>query len=274
MARKYLKFIIIPLMIISINSMNVFSQDNGLDKIVMLDGEERVGNVTAISDEEIKFKYKGENLEYSISSSQINKIQFASGRIQVVNNTNTSKSDGSDANGKMQDHHNKVAVLPFSYIGQGGTRDEKMGKKVQSECYNLLLKNASQFNIQDPITTNANMIKHGIREDNIEGFTPGELANILECEYIVIGTVTLNTEGAYSGGGTYYSQKTSGNKTSGYTGGGSTTKTDYGTDVDLKIYSDQGLNIFSKSHTSVWSSEDAYKITLQYLIKRCPLYRK
>ena len=48
MARKYLKFIIIPLMIISINSMNVFSQDNGLDKIVMLDGEERVGNVTAI----------------------------------------------------------------------------------------------------------------------------------------------------------------------------------------------------------------------------------
>jgi hypothetical protein len=274
MNNKFLKLFTIFMAIFTLFGIESIAQENTYDKIVMLDGEERIGNVIGISDDEVKFKYKSENLEYSIKSTQINKIQFASGRIQVINNTSNSKNDGNSANGEMQDHHNKVAVLPFSYIGQGGTRDEKMGKKVQSECYNLLLKNASQFQIQDPITTNANMIKHGIREDNIEGFTPGELANILGCEYIVIGTVTLKTEGTYSGGGTYYSQKTSGNKTTGYSAGGSSSKTDYGTDVDLKIYSDQGHNIFSKSHTSVWSSEDAYKVTLQYLIKRCPLYRK
>jgi len=42
----------------------------------------------------------------------------------------------------------------------------------------------------------------------------------------------------------------------------------------MNIYTDKDTNIFTKDHSSFWSSNDAYKTTLQYLLKRTPLYKK
>jgi len=42
----------------------------------------------------------------------------------------------------------------------------------------------------------------------------------------------------------------------------------------MKIYTDQGQNVFAQSHNSFWPNQNAYETTLKYLIKRTPLHHK
>ena len=251
------------------------AQDNSYDQITFLNGNEAIGKVTEIGTNELKFIHKGETLVYSFKKDEISKIQFASGRIKFFaeaksDSTNVQKSSQSS----LQSHHNSLAVLPFSYIGLSGSRDDKMALKAQSDCYNYFKQSASQIAVQDPVTTTALLIKHNIDEKNIAGFLPAELAHILGVEYIVMGTITINKKGSVTTGGNVNSGKSKGNKYTGYTVGSSSTTNEFSTNVDMKIYSDDGNNIFAQSHNSFWSSENAYMSTLQYLIKRTPLYRK
>jgi len=174
----------------------------------------------------------------------------------------------------LQAHHNSIAVLPFSYIGLGGSRDEKMSLKAQSDCYNYFKGSTEQLAIQDPVTTNALLFKHNIDDKNIAGYLPAELAHLLGVEYIVMAMITIDQKGSRSTGGSVSSGKNNGNKYLGYVLGGSSTSNEFSTAVDMKIYDDEGNNIFAKSHQSFWPSENAYMVTLQYLIKRTPLYRK
>jgi len=253
----------------------LFAQDKPVDKILMLNGEERQGSVSEIGDDYVKFSYSGESLTYTIKKQDINKIQFASGRIEFFNKgASAAPGQEQSANASLASHHNVVAILPFSYMGQGGDRDVKMGIKVQSDCYSLLKKSASQFTLQDPITTNAMLIKHGLNESNIMGLTPGEVANILGVEYVMYGSITIDQTGTNATSGTYGQGKSRGNKFSGFSVGQTSTSNQYSTSVDMKIYNDQGQNIFDKTHQSFWPTVDAYEATLQYLIKRCPLYSK
>ncbi|MDZ7645688.1 MAG: hypothetical protein U5K54_00115 [Cytophagales bacterium] len=75
-------------------------------------------------------------------------------------------------------------------------------------------------------------------------------------------------------GGNYFSTKNSGKKTTGFVSGASTTTETFSTIVEMKIYMDNGQNIFAQSHQSFWNVEDAYTVTLTYLLKRSPLYKK
>lgn len=154
------------------------AQADVVDKIVMLDGEEKKGQVTEMGDTYIKFVHQGETLTYTVKKEEINKIQFSSGRVEFITESKK-ESPGNPLQSSMQSHHNLVAILPFSYIGLGGSRDEKMAIKAQADCYSYFQKNAGQFSYQDPITTNAILIKHGMNGDNIKGFTSGELAAML-----------------------------------------------------------------------------------------------
>jgi hypothetical protein len=252
----------------------VYGQAESYDKVVLLDGEEKIGKVTEIADDYIKFIHKGESLTYTINKAKINKVQFSSGRIEFF--SNHAEPSGSDSlhTDALQAHQNIIAVLPFIYIQEGGSKDQKMGSKVQSDCYSVLKRYASQFELQDPLFTNAQLLKHNITEETIAAFTPGEIANILNTEYIIYGTVTVNGKGAKTGSSSYSTGKTKGNKFSDYLSSSSSTTPIFSTSVDIKIYTDLGQNIFSQSHESFWQTEDAYSITLQYLVKRSPLYRK
>lgn len=254
---------------------SIYAQDQVFDEVTLLNGEESIGKVTEIGDTYIKFIHKGETLVYTFKRENINKIQFASGRVEFITEATVASNDNEkESNSSIQSHHNIIAVLPFSFIGLGGSRDEKMGIKAQSDCYNLFKKYSDQFSLQDPVTTNALLIKHNINETNIAGFLPAEIANLLGVEYIVMGIITINHTGASTGGGSYYSGKNKGKNNVGYILGASTTTNKFATSVDMKIYTDQGNNIFAQSHNSFWPTENAYEITLQYLIKKTPLYRK
>lgn len=253
------------------------AQEKPSDKILMLNGEERIGSVTEIGEDFIKFSYAGESLTYTIKKQDINKIQYASGRIEFFNKGQNAPADQSAQaqQPSLGSHHNVVAILPFSYMGQGGERDSKMGLKVQSDCYSLLKRSANQMTFQDPITTNALLIKKGINESNIAGLTPSEVANILDVEYVLYGSVTIDQTGSTSSSGTYGQGKARGNnKFSGFSVGTTSTSNNYSTSVDMKIYNDHGDNIFDKTRQSFWPSVDAYEATLQFLIKRSPFYSK
>ncbi len=171
---------------------------------------------------------------------------------------------------------NLVAVLPFSFIGQGGEKDEKLSKKVQSDCYNLLLKHAARFKIQDPVKTNSLLARKGINENSIGDYMPEELTQILGSEYLVTGTVLVNSKGITNSGtnSSVSEKKNNGDKKPSFSSSSSSSTEQFQTQVDLKVYVNDGRNISSQSKTSLWQTENAYQVTLQYLIKRCPLNSK
>lgn len=146
------------------------------------------------------------------------------------------------------------------------------------------------LHFQDPATTNAFLSKAGINNNNIEGFTMGEISNILGVEYLVQGFVSIektsvsafsNTNSTSKGNKAYVDNKgniigdiwNSGKQKTNSSTFGSQTQ-NYTTNITMNVYTDKGDNIFNKDHESFWQTQDAYKITLDYLARRTPVYKK
>lgn len=279
MKRAIIYYFLIGSIFITSSNQSLFAQSKPrpVDTVTLMNGNKIKGKVAGITDDAITFVHQGETLAYVVKKQEINKIKFTSGRVETINEIK--KQDNGENSTKIPlIQRNLVAVLPFVYIGQGGEKDDKLSKKVQSDCYNLLLKNASRFSIQDPMQTNALLARQGINGSNIESCTPSELAHILGSEYVVVGSVLVDHKGttnSESGGSTTNAErKRNGSKRTTFSSGSSTTREQFKTQVDLKVYVDDGRNISSESKTSLWEGEDAYKATLKYLVKRCPLYSK
>lgn len=261
------------------------------DVIVKLSGEEMVGKIQEIGDSELKFVYAGETLVYTIKKSDIAKINFASGRVEIVTTPKASsaKADSMSKSG-MESHHNMVAILPFSYLIDKKDAGQEMTYKVQNEVFNIMNTHSGYMTIQPTSTTNALLLKAGITGANVRSFTMGEICNLLGVEYIIQGTITQdltsvsNTGGSsttVSGGvsstnrniGTVNTSGTGYNATS-YSSSSSVSTQNYSTNVTMSIYTDKGETIFSQDHKSFWGTNDAYKTTLNYLLKRTPIYQK
>ena len=111
-----------------------------------------------------------------------------------------------------------------------------------------------------------------------------EICGILGVEYIVKGMVTSNMTNTTTSGSTTYDSKSSSSKSdktsktdkssSGNVYGSSTTQQNFKTSVLMEIYTDDNKKIFGQDRTSFWSSVDAYKSTIQYLLKKTPIYGK
>lgn len=266
------------------------------DVVLKLNGDEMVGKVTEIGDAEIKFVYKGETLVYSIKKADILKITYASGRIEFINkpalpsessnttaNTNTSAPKSAVVS-NLGAHHNKVAILPFSYLIDKQDAGEQMTYAVQNEAFSFLSKHSGMLELQSTNTTNALLIKAGVNNGNIRGFTMGEICDILGVEFVLQGDIRQDKTTASnisSGTSTAKVNNTNANKNSIGTINGrssyssySTSIQNYSTSVSMNVFNDKGENIFSQDHKSFWSSDNAYRITLQYLLKRTPLYKK
>jgi len=279
------KIFLFAVLIISSFSMN--AQD---DVILKNNGDEMQGKVTKINKDDLQFIYKNESIEYTVSKEEIMKITFSSGRIEFFNK----KAATSSSN--LEEHHNKVAVLPFGYIKDQETSNIIMTKKIQQETFTIFKKNATILKFQDPTTTNALLVKAGVSNNNIEGYTMGEICNILNVEYVIQGLVSIEKTSVsdYSSTANSYESKNSyttspyvdskghivgdtrgdKNKANSYSSTSSTATQNYSTNITMNVFSDKGDNIFSKEHASFWQTQDAYKVTLTYLAKRSPLYKK
>jgi hypothetical protein len=176
---------------------------------------------------------------------------------------------------------NKVAILPITYIGQGNDiRLDQMRYSLQNIAHRYLQEEAIELKFQDPAETNALLLRSGVRESNFRQFTPKELADILQVEYVLIGMVSQETEGIITVSNSSRSSTTRdyhhhrGTRNERHSSTNTRTREDVNTTVDLVIYNDKGDMLFSRSRRSLLSNMDTYKAGLQYLLKRTPLYKK
>ncbi len=270
--------------------IGISSIAQNFDIILKTNGEEMEGNVKAINDDFISFIYKNEAIEYTVKQSDIVKITFASGRVQFFNKFD---EPGNANNASLEDHHNKVAVLPFAYIKDQHEGDKVMTNKIQSETFALLNNHRGGLTYQSTNDTNALLIKAGVNNNNIQGYTMGEICAILGVEYVIQGMVSVEKTSQQNFSSYYDTSKNKGNdkayidshghlignplddgKSQSFGTSTSTSTQNYATSMTMNVFNDKGDNIYSQDHTSFWNTQDAYKITLKYLAKRMPLYKK
>ena len=264
------------------------------DVVLKLNGEEMVGKVTEINDDNIKFNYKGETVSYTVKKADIMKITFANGRVEFFNKpalpsetkdapkpAEPATAGATTVAASPEEHHNRVAVLPFKFIADRQSTDEEMGYKVQEETFSYLSKHAGVYKLVDPATTNATLLKAGVTPATVRQFTPADICNILGVEYIVGGTITQNTGTATTSQYNNANVKTNTNPKTGSSNNAkvnssssSTTTQNYKTSVTMNVYNDKGETVFSQEHSSVWSFDGAYKNAVEYLLKKLPIYSK
>lgn len=255
------------------------------DVLVMLNGEEKEGKVTAINDNSVKFVYKGESLEYEFAKGDINKIEFASRREEVFNEvaSSTPLASASATTSTAEERKGKIAVLPFDFTTNAPNIDiESMSSRIQNACANSLRENTSSIDIQPPMTTNALLAKNGISAESIKTTSPQDLAVMLGVEFVLYGAFNLVDEGArtYGSSVTTYKDKENkernGNdskkKASGtaVTSNNTTTYETYDARLNLDIYDDEGKSVYSDSKRPFSAGPDEYESPINFLVKRTP----
>jgi len=254
------------------------------DVVLKSNGDEMRGKVTQISDTDIHFVYSGETAEYIIKKSDVLKITHASGRIETFGQSaqpaETRKNDPVAMTASPADHHNKIAILPFAFLLDRQAGAAEIGIKAQEDTYAFLSKHAAGYTILDVRSTNAALVKAGVTREKMMGFTMKEISDILGAEYIIDGTITQNkgyaTSSSYGNTNTDIKRKSDDKvkvNTSDYSNSNSVQR--YDVSVSLNIYMDNNASIFNQTHKAFLTNTDgSYGSPLEYLLKRCPLYRK
>lgn len=250
-----------------------------VDVVSMLNGEEKEGKVTGITAETIKFKYRGEDLEYEFKKTEVRQIKFSSGRIEVF-----TKVEGVAPSG---DKKNKVAVVPAKVVtNDQSVSAEEMGLRIQSASVNFFRHDAPALVVQDEQTTNAILARNKIDPATLRTMVPRDLADMLGVEYVAFITVDVMNNGTYTSGtgvssykdkeNTNHSATNKNTKESGVavSSSSSSTQVMYSTKVELTIFNDQGGNVYSESRSPFGSDLETYNSGLEYMIKRTPFGTK
>jgi len=256
-----------------------------VDVIIKTNGEEMKGKITAISDENLKFIYSGETLEYTVNKSDILRIVHSSGRVELfshpVQPDPDRKKDDITMTASPVDHHNKIAILPFDFLMDRQPGSEEVGYQAQQDTYSFLVQHSAGYTILDPRTTNALLSKNNITRDKMRSFTMKEICDVLGVEYLIDGTVIQNKGAQTSSSSGYTDTKVKRDDNekvkgvSSYGGTNSYSQQRYEVSVSLAIYMDTNASIYNQSHKAFLTNTDgSYSGPLEYLLKRCPLYRK
>ncbi|WMI68689.1 hypothetical protein [Mangrovimonas sp. YM274] len=250
------------------------------DKVIMLSGEEKTGKILGLDDSTVKFVHSGEDLEYTLKKSEIEKIIFSSGRVEVINQ----KVAAADPLKTAADKRNKIAVMPFNVNTNDPAVDpNSMGKQMQNDCVFILrAEKAGMYTIQDPMTTEALLSQNGISPDQVRTTPPGDMAKMLGVEYVLYGTCDLQNKGARSYGSSVnsYNEKQKRDDRDKKTKGTEVTSTNssttimYDTHITLSVFNDQGKNVYSETRNPFGSGTDAYSAGMKYLLKRSPFGTK
>ena len=262
---------------------NAYSQTKttSQDIVIKADGEEMKGRVTQVTDGEIHFIYSGETAEYIIKKSDILKITHSSGRVETFNQfEDLRKNDQVAMTASPADHHNKIAILPFTFLMDRQAGAQEVGIKAQEDTYSFLSKHGAGYTIMDVRSTNAALIKAGVTRDKIMGFTMKEICDIVGVEYVIDGTITQNK--GYQTSSTYGNTSSEIKRTNDDKVKVNSTDVSnsnavqrYDVTVSLNIYMDNNASIYNQSHKAFLSNTDgSYTSPLEYLLKRSPLYSK
>ncbi|MEO3408413.1 hypothetical protein AAFN85_31145 [Mucilaginibacter sp. CAU 1740] len=256
-----------------------------LDVIIKTNGEEMKGKITKITEDGLTFIYNGETLEYTVKKSEILRITHSSGRVEVFNQpvqpAPERKKDEVVMEASPVGHHNKIAVLPFGFLMDRQPGAEEVGYKAQDDTYAFLAQHSAGYTILDTRTTNALLIKNNMTREKIRGFTMKEICDVLGVEYLIDGTVIQNKGAQTSSTSGYADTKLKRDadakvkSVSGYGSSNSYTQQRYEVSVSLGIYMDTNASIYNQTHKAFFTNTDgSFSSPLEYLLKRCPLYKK
>lgn len=276
------------LLILSLLSINVFAQSvktTGVDIVQKTNGEEMKGLVVKVTDSEVTFIYTGETAQYVLKKSEIAKIIHSSGRVEIISQQNlpaqNRQNDQVSMSASPADHHNKIAILPFTYLMDNQPGAEAIGYKAQEDTYGFLSQHSAGYTIIDPRTTNALLAKAGVTKDKMVNFTMKEICDVLGVEYVIEGVVTQNKGYQTSSTSDYSNSKVkrdNDEKVKGVSSYGSSNSNSvqrYDVSVSIHIYMDNNASIYNQTHKAFLSNTDgSYNSPLEYLLKRSPLYRK
>lgn len=280
-------FAIIVALLVSVSVLAQGSKK--LDKIIKRDYQIIDCTVSKISDKTVEYSLPGETLLIVLDVSQIARIDFASGRSQTFNvgqsATSTATSPASSgstyvAAGEMK--QNTIAVLPVPYLNSDTQESsEEMAKFAQNDLYNKLLDKSSNIfplTVQDLRTTNSLLHKAGIDYKNIDETPIEDLEKILGVDNIVaakisytIGTNTTST--TYNSGNAKVSNDNKKVKTNDI----STTTANSQEYYYYTVYFDMYKNtskIYSQTRKPFLAVKDSWIDSVQYLLKRSPIYVK
>jgi hypothetical protein len=248
------------------------------DKLIFLDGTVRKGRITGFANEKIEFVHYGETAQYEFVRNKIEKIEYASGRTELLS---VKKQEIVEAHVNSR---NRVAVMPLTYIGdENESRSAEMRFQLQNLTVNFLRSDAAELKFIDAAEINAILLKNGIDQETIRKYTPGELARLLHVEYVITGSVIQDAGSMVTVNNSYtnrrqdrnhhdYHRERVNNRT--FRNERTVTRQNIETQVSISIYNDAGENIYAKSRHSILTESDAYRNAIQYLLKRCPLYKR
>ncbi|MDO1450707.1 hypothetical protein Q0590_30820 [Rhodocytophaga aerolata] len=249
------------------------------DKTLLLKRQGKAREITAFGDADVWFMHTVENAKDKFKKSNTHKKEeFAGGCTRLLNELVTLPAQLADY------REQTVAVMPIFYNGEGtGSRADGTKYKLQKEAYNYLRKEARELKLQDPYETNALLLHNGVEDDNFRNYTSAELAGMLGVEYIITGTITRekSNSSTFSNAGSKEHTKVEAGKNRHFdikekrqSGSYSTTTIAIKTSVELSVCNIRGENIFHQSKESMFSTVDAYKNSLRYLLQRTPVYRR
>lgn len=271
--KSTIKGLLMGLGLVLITSIGAFSQDGMKpDKVLLNDGKILEGQVVERDDSAITFRAEGDTTHTIIALTDITRIDFADGKIWQLS-FGTLDKDAEDWQTKMAKYKNKVAVLPFVYEDHFNQHvDENMSLQVQLDCIKDIERVNNFLMLQDLDSVNAKLVQHSIDWRNIKTYLPAEIADVLEVEYVVYGSVTVTPIGKPNPEEDSFGTENQTLETpQGRREGASINEKRFETIVDLNIYNVLGETVYTNAHESFWQTPDAYHINLDYLVNESPM---
>ncbi|MFH6966712.1 hypothetical protein [Flavobacterium sp. FlaQc-28] len=255
-----------------------------LDKIIKRDYQVIECTISKMSDKAVEYSLPGETLQISLDTGQIARIDFASGRSQTfdVTPTSSSASTRSTAVVSSEMKQNTIAVLPVPYLNSDTQESsEDMAKFAQNDLYNKLLDKSSNIfplTVQDLRTTNSLLHKAGIDYKNIDETPIEDLEKILGVDNIVAAKISYTigsgtTATTYNSGNAKVSDNNKKVKTSDISTTTANTQEYYYYTVYFDLYKNAS-KIYSQTRKPFLAVKDSWIDSVQYLLKRSPIYVK
>lgn len=273
----------------------VFSQSKveKLDKIITRAYSIIECTVTKVSDANIEYSLKGEKLVNIIETSKVAKIEFSNGRVQefkieekIVSEIKTGVEEIVENNNanlqiKIPLKRNTIAVLPIPFVNtETLASSSEMAKFAQNDVYSKLIERSANIfplTVQDLRVTNSLLRKAGIDYSNIDEVMIEDLQEILGVDHIVAAKVsyvmTVNETNMGYGNTTVKKKSDSKAKVDDFNISTSTENKKFDYTVYFDIYKNLD-KIYTQSRQPFLNEKDSWMDSMQYLLKRCPIYTK
>lgn len=181
------------------------------------------------------------------------------------------------------EYRNRVAIMPLTYVGvENDRRSERMQEFLQTFAISVLRNSAFELKYLDAAEINALLLRNGINDVTVKHYTPADLARILHVEYVITGIVVQDEGSLVTVNNSYTTQRQNyryyyeRNRPTRRTHSTETsiTRQNMNTQASIAIYDRTGENLYQRSRQSILNDTDAYRNAIQYLLKRCPLYKR